>query len=101
MSAEPIPRTTSTLEPSTKSSKQSKSWAKRQIERQKIESVKNLEKQIKLEAETVAEKKKEANRIRKAKIAEKERLEKLSLKLSQKKLARMKKRLGRSKKVSG
>lgn len=101
MSAEPIPRTTSILEPSTKSSKQSKSWAKRQIERQKIESVKNLEKQIKLEAETVAEKKKEANRIRKAKIAEKERLEKLSLKLSQKKLARMKKRLGRSKKVSG
>ncbi|KAG0139820.1 hypothetical protein CROQUDRAFT_101007 [Cronartium quercuum f. sp. fusiforme G11] len=92
---------TSTVELPNKSSKQSISWAKRQVERQKLNSAKALERQIKSELEAEAERRREAIKARRAKAAEKERLEKLSAKLSQKKLARMKKRLGRSKAISG
>lgn len=98
---------THTINPTTlpliseKSSKQSRSWAKRQVERQKLDSAKAVERQIKADLEAEAERKRETIKARRLKAAEKERLEKLSAKLSQKKLARMKKRLGRSKAISG
>ncbi|KAH9454421.1 hypothetical protein Pst134EB_014507 [Puccinia striiformis f. sp. tritici] len=85
----------------TTGNKQSISWHKRQEERKKMESIKILEREIKDQQEQEQKLKIEKIKARKLKIKENERLEKLKLKISLKKLMRIKKREGRTKKISG
>ncbi|GAA5989345.1 hypothetical protein JCM11641_002769 [Rhodosporidiobolus odoratus] len=77
-----------------------KKWKEREEQRKKQESIKKLEKEIKADKLAEAERKREITKERKEKEAEKERLQQMAARMSAKKLQRMKKRMGRSKKVA-
>jgi hypothetical protein len=83
----------------TKPQKQSTSWLKRQEERKKLEANKKLERDIRDGEEQEKQDKIAKIKQRKLLSKEKERLQQLSIKISQKKLARIKKRQGRTKKI--
>ncbi|GAA5866714.1 hypothetical protein JCM3774_001967 [Rhodotorula dairenensis] len=80
---------------------QDKAWKAREERRKREEAVKKLEREIKEEKIAEVERKKQINKERKEKEAEKLRLQQMAARMSAKKLQRMKKRLGRSKKVAG
>ncbi|GAA5979977.1 hypothetical protein JCM10908_001487 [Rhodotorula pacifica] len=80
---------------------QDKAWKAREERRKREEAVKKLEREIKEEKIADLERKKQINKERKEKEAEKLRLQQMAARMSAKKLQRMKKRLGRSKKVAG
>ncbi|PLW18092.1 hypothetical protein PCASD_16131 [Puccinia coronata f. sp. avenae] len=75
----------------TKPQKQSTSWLKRQEERKKLEANKKLERDIRDREEQEKQDKIAKIKQRKLLLKEKERLQQLSIKISQKKLARIKK----------
>ncbi|BGP12971.1 hypothetical protein JCM10213_006610 [Rhodosporidiobolus nylandii] len=77
-----------------------KKWAARMESRKRDDAVKKLERDIKQEKEDEAERKKQALKERREKEAEKKRLQEMAARMSAKKLQRMKKRMGRSKKVA-
>ncbi|BGP36831.1 hypothetical protein JCM10450v2_000724 [Rhodotorula kratochvilovae] len=78
-----------------------KAWKAREERRKRDKAVKLIEHEIKEEKEADLERKKEINKLRREREAEKLRLEQMAARMSAKKLQRMKKRLGRSKKVNG
>ncbi|CAO3589888.1 unnamed protein product [Absidia cylindrospora] len=69
-----------------------KSWEKRTQERQRLQTVRALEKQMKDEKQAEKDRKREINLERKRIEEEKERQEALAAKMSAKRLARMKKK---------
>ncbi|GAA6061927.1 hypothetical protein JCM10212_001495 [Sporobolomyces blumeae] len=77
-----------------------KVWRAREEQRKKQEAVKRLEQEMKDEKLAEAERKRAATKERKDREAEKKRYEEMAARMSAKKLQRMKKRLGRSKKVN-
>ncbi|GAA6035304.1 hypothetical protein JCM8097_008808 [Rhodosporidiobolus ruineniae] len=77
-----------------------KRWKQREEQRKRDLAVKKIEKDIKEEKEAEVERKRQITKERKEKEAEKKRLEEMAARMSAKKLQRMKKRLGRSKKVA-
>ncbi|CDZ97663.1 Cgr1 [Phaffia rhodozyma] len=79
----------------------SASWEARQEKRKKDEAIKLLQNQLKEEREAEEERKRTAIKDRRTRLEEKKRLEEMAARMSAKKLQRMKKRLGRSKKVNG
>lgn len=83
-----------------KSDKSALNWDKRQEARKKDDAVKKLEREMKEEKETEVERKRKITKERKEKAAEKARLEEMATRMSAKKLQRMKKRMGRTKKVN-
>ncbi|BGO96844.1 rRNA-processing protein [Rhodotorula toruloides] len=78
-----------------------KAWKQREERRKRDEAIKKLERELKQEKEDEADRKKRINLERREKEAEKKRLAEMAARMSAKKLQRMKKRLGRSKKVNG
>ncbi|GAA5934252.1 hypothetical protein JCM3775_006950 [Rhodotorula graminis] len=78
-----------------------KAWKARAERNQRDKAVKLIEKEIKEEKVADLERKKEITKQRREREAEKLRLEQMAARMSAKKLQRMKKRLGRSKKVAG
>ncbi|KAL7411420.1 Cgr1 family-domain-containing protein [Mrakia frigida] len=77
------------------------SWDARVEKRKKEDAIKLLEKTLKDEKLAEEERKKTITKERKLRVEEKKRLEEMAARMSAKKLQRMKKRLGRSKKVNG
>ncbi|GAA5839148.1 hypothetical protein JCM3766R1_002271 [Sporobolomyces carnicolor] len=77
-----------------------KTWKIREEQRKKDDAVKKLEREMKEEKLAEAERKRAATKERKEREAEKKRLEEMAARMSAKKLQRMKKRMGRSKKVN-
>ncbi|RXK36075.1 rRNA-processing protein CGR1 [Tremella mesenterica] len=77
------------------------SFAKRKELEKTRQAVRDIEREMKEEKATEDERKRTAIRERRERQAEKERQEQLKAKMSAKKLQRMKKRLGRTKKVNG
>ncbi|SAM86361.1 related to CGR1-protein involved in processing of the pre-rRNA for the 60S ribosome subunit [Ustilago bromivora] len=75
-------------------------WGKKLEQRRKQEAIKQREREMKAEKEAEAERKKTVSRERKQMAEEKARLEIMAHKMSAKKLARKKRRLGITKKVS-
>ncbi|TKY87031.1 hypothetical protein EX895_003708 [Sporisorium graminicola] len=75
-------------------------WEKKLEQRRKQESIKQREREMKAEKESEAERKKQVTRERKQMAEEKARLEIMAQKMSAKRLARKKRRLGITKKVS-
>ncbi|GAA6047860.1 hypothetical protein JCM3770_004678 [Rhodotorula araucariae] len=78
-----------------------KAWKAREERKKRDKAVKQIEQEIKGEKEADLERKKEITKLRREREAEKLRLEQMAARMSAKKLQRMKKRLGRSKKVNG
>ena len=66
-----------------------------------MEAIRLLEREMREKEEAERTEKIEKIKARKLKLAEKQRIERLALKLSQKKLMRLKKREGRTKKIAG
>ncbi|KZO98428.1 hypothetical protein CALVIDRAFT_535520 [Calocera viscosa TUFC12733] len=79
----------------------SKSWESRVAQRTQDEATKKLAKELKDEKQADRDRKRQITQDRKKVKEEKLRLESMAAKLSAKKIARMKKRAGRSKKVNG
>ncbi|SCV68830.1 BQ2448_951 [Microbotryum intermedium] len=77
-----------------------KRWSERLEERKKMEGVKRLAKEMHDEKEAEIERKRTITKERQDKAKEKLRLEEMAKKMSAKKLQRMQKRLGRTKKVN-
>ncbi|EJU01936.1 hypothetical protein DACRYDRAFT_116350 [Dacryopinax primogenitus] len=77
----------------------SKSWEARVAERTQEEATRKIAKEMRDEKQAEADRKREVLRERRKVKEEKARLEAMAAKLSAKKLARMKKRAGRSKTV--
>ncbi|KAJ1021879.1 hypothetical protein NDA16_003641 [Ustilago loliicola] len=94
--AKPTSRTTVTIAGKQKTTP----WEKKLEQRRKQESIKQREREMKAEKEAEAERKKTVTRERKQMAEEKARLEIMAQKMSAKKLARKKRRLGITKKVS-
>ncbi|KAI5480028.1 nuclear pore complex protein Nup205 [Pseudohyphozyma bogoriensis] len=80
--------------------KTNSSWDKRQEQRKKDDAVKKIEREMKDEKQAEIDRKRTINTERKTREAEKRRLEEMAARMSAKKLQRMKKRLGRTKKVN-
>ncbi|GAA5905465.1 hypothetical protein JCM5296_005878 [Sporobolomyces johnsonii] len=78
-----------------------KTFRQREELRKKQEAIKKLERDLKEEKQAEAERKRAITQERRQKEAEKKRLEEMAARMSAKKLQRMKKRMGRSKKVNG
>jgi len=79
----------------------SKSWETRVAERTQDEATKKLAKEMQDEKQAEIDRKRQVMLDRRKAKEEKARIEALAAKLSAKKIARMKKRAGRSKKVNG
>ncbi|PVG01935.1 hypothetical protein CPB86DRAFT_689759, partial [Serendipita vermifera] len=78
-----------------------KSWDERRRKDTKMAAVKALQKELKDEKLAEIQRKREITKERKEKAEEKKRLEEMKAKMSAKKLARMRRRQGRTKKING
>ncbi|SNX87986.1 related to CGR1 - protein involved in processing of the pre-rRNA for the 60S ribosome subunit [Melanopsichium pennsylvanicum] len=96
MPAKPTSTTTVTIAGKQKTTP----WEKKLEQRRKQDSIKQREREMKAEKEAEAERKKNVSRERKQMSEEKARLEIMAQKMSAKRLARKKRRLGITKKVS-
>ncbi|GFZ50116.1 rRNA-processing protein CGR1 [Saitozyma sp. JCM 24511] len=76
-------------------------FEKRMEKEKEREAVKQVEREMKEEAEAERERKRTALKERRERQAEKSRLEAMAAKMSAKKLQRLRKRQGRSKKING
>jgi len=79
----------------------SKSWEERKRKDTKIVAIKALEKELKDEKLAEIQRKREITKQRKERLEEKQRLEEMKAKMSAKKLARVRRRQGRTKKING
>ncbi|KZT55922.1 hypothetical protein CALCODRAFT_509780 [Calocera cornea HHB12733] len=79
----------------------SKSWEARVAQRSEEDAVKKLARELQEEKQADKDRKRQITQDRRKAKEEKLRLESMAAKLSAKKIARMKKRAGRSKKVKG
>ncbi|KAH8925728.1 hypothetical protein BT69DRAFT_1348493 [Atractiella rhizophila] len=78
-----------------------KNWEARMKQKRDMDAAKSLERELKAEKEADKARRREITQSRKKALAEKKRMEELSQKMSAKRLQRVRKRLERSKKVSG
>ncbi|KIM25469.1 hypothetical protein M408DRAFT_74331 [Serendipita vermifera MAFF 305830] len=79
----------------------SKSWEDRKRKDTQLTAVKALEKELKDEKAAELARRREVTKERKDRVEEKRRLEEMKAKMSAKKLARVRRRQGRTKKING
>ncbi|KAH8081925.1 hypothetical protein HD553DRAFT_274859 [Filobasidium floriforme] len=78
-----------------------KSWDERMLKRTKLEALKKVERDMRDETKREEEATRQRLKERRERHAERKREEEMRARMSAKKLQRMKKRLGRTKKVNG
>ncbi|KAG8758489.1 rRNA-processing protein cgr1 [Serendipita sp. 396] len=79
----------------------SRSWEDRKRKDTQLAAVKALQKELQDEKKAEIQRRREITQERKERALERQRLEEMKAKMSAKKLARMRKRQGRTKKING
>ncbi|CCA75298.1 hypothetical protein PIIN_09283 [Serendipita indica DSM 11827] len=94
-------RKTATVRSNLPTGVKTKSWQERKRKDTQMAAVKALQKELKDEKLAEIQRRKEITKERKERAEERKRLEEMKAKMSAKKLARMRRRQGRTKKING